>query len=182
MKKLDRRKDRRNWFCCVSHDEEQRQHLKESCKDFKRWFWIDHQPDDENGTPHTHFMVMYGGSCYIRTCAQKLGIPENFVQFCESHRAYAQYMIHKNSPEKIQYKATDVHTNYPGLYRSMIVDSGDSDIISLFSDLSQLELGVISVKDFLQSHYNELQSMPFYQRVRMYETLTKLTNCGGHST
>lgn len=182
MKKLDRQKDRRNWFVCVSHDDAQRQHLKESCTAFKRWYWIDHEPDDENGTPHTHFMVMYSGCCYIRTCARLLGIPENFVQFCENHRAYGQYMIHKNSPEKKQYSFDDVHTNTPGLYRSFLADDVDSDVISLFGDLHKLEMGAVTLNDFLEMHFSELQSMPFYQRIRLYETLTKLSVYGVHST
>lgn len=173
--KKDRQKDRGNWFVCVSHEPEQIEHLKQSCKNFKRWFYIEHDPDSEEGSHHIHVMVMYGGSCYIRTCARVLGIPENFVQFADIPRAYAQYMIHMNSPEKHQYQVTDVKTNVPGLYKSMLQEQSDSDVISLFDDLKHLELGRLSLKEFLDKHFSELQSMPFYQKCRLYSTLKDLS-------
>lgn len=175
MRKKDRQKDRGNWFVCVSHEPEQIEHLKESCKNFRRWFYIEHEPDNEEGKPHIHVMVMYGGSCYIRTCARVLGIPENFVQFADVPRSYAQYMIHKNSPEKHQYRPEDVCTNVPGLYKSMLVEQADSDVISLFTDLKNLEQGKITQRHFLEIHFNELQTMPFYQKVRLYGTLKDLS-------
>lgn len=170
----DRQKDRGNWFVCVSHEPTEIETLKTTCKNFKRWFYVEHEPDTEEGRPHIHVMVMYGGSCYIRTCARILGVPENFVQFCDCPRAYGQYMIHKNSPEKKQYQVSNVLTNVPGLYKSMLVDTSDSDISSLFNDLRRLSRGQVTLDEFVQAHFNELQTMPFYQKIKVYESLQKL--------
>ena len=60
MRKKDRQKDRANWFVCVSHNPDEIEHLKESCKNFRRWFYIEHEPDSEEGSHHIHVMVMYG--------------------------------------------------------------------------------------------------------------------------
>lgn len=172
--KKNRKTTRSNWFCTVSNVPEQMELLKQNCKNFKRWFYIEHLPDFEEGKPHLHVMVMYGGSCYIKTCANLLGVPENFVQFCSSHRAYAQYMIHLHNDEKIKYSADDVKTNYPGLYKSMLIDCVNDDVHSLFDDIRQYRLGKLSLNEFVERHYTEFQSMPFYQKIKIYEYLEKV--------
>lgn len=173
MPKKDRQKDRSNWFCAVSNVPEQMDLIKQNCKNFKRWFYIEHEPDSEDGKRHLHLMVMYGGSCYIRTAASLLGIPENFVQFCTSHKAYAQYMIHLHEEEKIKYNASDVQTNYPGLFKSMIIDCVNDDIHILFEDMRSYRMGKITASDFIERHYSEFQSMPFYQKIKTIEYLEK---------
>lgn len=172
--KKERAETRSNWFCTTSNIPEQMELLKESCKCFKRWFWIEHQPDLEDSKVHIHVMVMYGGSCFIRTAASLLGVPEHMVQFVEhGHRSYGQYMVHKNSPDKIKYSSDDVHTNYPGIYKSMLCDSANDDINSLYHDLQNFKRGKISLNDFIELHYLEFQTMPFYQKIKTFEYLEK---------
>lgn len=170
---FDRQLDRTNWFCCVSNLPEQMAQLEQSCKQFKRWFYIRHIPDSEEGKDHIHVMVMYGGSCRIKTAASLLGIPENMVQPCHNHNSYGRYLIHKDDPDKHQYSISDVKTNFPGLYKSMLQDSANDDINSLFIDIREYQRGIISLDEFVERHFYELQNLPIYQKIKIYEYLEK---------
>lgn len=171
IKNFDRKKDRANWFITNSHDPDCIERLKRNCKEFRQWFWIMHEPDSEDGSPHIHVMVRYSGSCLIKTAARLLDIPENFVQPCYSHRGHAQYLIHMHNDEKIKYKPEDVHTNFPGLYKSMLIDHANDDAISIFGDLDRFYTGKITFEEFCESHYLEIQKMTFYQKIQTYKYL-----------
>lgn len=174
-RKFDRQHDRANWFVTTSNLPEQITTLKQTCKEFKRWFWIDHIPDVEDGKDHIHVMVMYSGSCLVKTAAKLLQVPEHMVQPCSSHKSYGRYLIHKDNPEKHQYSPSDVHTNYPGLYKSMLIDHVNDDIDALFANLKKLRNGSLSLSEFSELHRYELQNMPFYQKIKTYEYLEKIS-------
>lgn len=176
MKAFNRKTDRTNWFCCVSNVPEEMERLKQTCKEFRQWFWVEHEPDSENGKKHIHVMVRYSGSCLIKTASRLLDIPENFVQPCLKHRGYAQYLIHLHNDEKIKYDPDDVHTNFPGLYKSMLIDSANDDASSVFGDLDKYFYGTISFDEFIQAHYLDFQRMTFYQKIQTYKYLKNIKN------
>ena len=174
-KPFNREKDKTNWFRTVSQDPDQIEQLKINCKSFPRWFWIIHQPDNENGVEHMHLLVLCSGSYLIKTVARKLEVPENMVQPAFNHQKDARYFLHLDSPEKLQYTIDDIHTNSLGMYKSMITDSFNDDIHSLFHDLTKVRAGSLSVEGFIELHFKELQTMPFYQKIKTFEYLDKIT-------
>ena len=44
-----------SWFTSVSHDLTTRNRLKETCKEFPFWAWIDHSPDNGSDEEEVHF-------------------------------------------------------------------------------------------------------------------------------
>ena len=177
QKHFDRDKDRSNWFRTVSQQPEQIEQLKQNCKSFPRWFWIEHDPDHEHSTKHLHLLILCSGSYRIKTVARKLDVPENMVQPAFNHEQDAKYFIHLNEgPEKKKYSPEEVHTNCPGMYKSMIQEQLNDDVHILFYDLTNLRRGKMKLDEFIERHYKEIQTMPFYQKIKMYECIEKLTN------
>lgn len=172
--KFDPSKDKTNRFCTTSNIPEQMEQLKITCKDFRKWFWIEHEADDEVPKKHIHVMVIASGCFLVKHAARTLGVPDHMVQWCNSPRQYGRYMIHLDNPEKRQYKPEDVHTNWPGIYKSYLCDSVNDDIESLFVNLRKLCEGKICVSEFIELHRIELQSMPLYQKIKIYEYFEKI--------
>lgn len=178
-KKLtDHEKDKGCWFSVVSHDEEQRKLLKERVKEFKFWAWIDHKPDiesvEEDSHFHSHFMIGTNATRSVKQISDSLEISSNFIQKVRYKRAYGRYFIHLDNPEKIQYTISDIHSNKRSMFEIWKQDIVDSDVTSLFKELSDLKLGFTSVDDFIKNHYYEFQSMPFYQRLRLVDLLSTM--------
>lgn len=178
-KKLtEHEKEKGVWFSVVSHDEEQRNLLKERVKEYKFWAYIDHIPDkgleDEDKHFHTHYMINSVGSRSVKQIAENLDIPSNFVQLVRYKRAYGRYFIHLDNPEKVQYKIEDITSNKRSMFEIWKQDIIDSDVTSLFNEITDLKLGKITVSDFIKLHFYEFQSMPFYQRVRLVESISTM--------
>lgn len=174
-KKLtDHDKEKGCYFSIVSHDEEQRVILKERVKEFPFWGWIDHEPDDEEGTNHTHFIVYTGATRTVKQLSDSIEMPSNFVNKVRYKRAYGRYFMHLDNPEKRQYSINDIHSNKKSQFEIWKQDILDSDVCSLFKELSDLKLGKISCDEFIKTHYYEFQSMPFYQRLRLVELLSTM--------
>ena len=90
------------WFRTNSHDPECIERLKKNCICCDRWFYIMHDPDDEDGSPHLHLVVMHS-PILIKSLAPKLGIEENFIQPAINYKMDIRYLIHLDNPEKKQY-------------------------------------------------------------------------------
>lgn len=171
-----------NWFCCVSNIDEQREELKKAVLEFPFWSWIDHEPDDEHGKPHTHFMFRTKGTMKIKHIAGQLNIPANMVQLVglgehksgKGKRAYGRYMIHLDSPDKKQYTINDIHTNRKVNFEIWITDNQDTDVRRLFADLQKIRDKELSVSQFVDLHYLELQQMNMFQQVNIFRTLNRI--------
>lgn len=180
-KKLpDHDKEKGCWFSIVSHDEEQRKLLKERVKEFKFWAWIDHKPDKEEEESdkhfHTHFMIGTNATRSIKQISDSLEIPSNFIQKVRYKRAYGRYFIHLDNPEKIQYSISDIHSNKRSMFEIWKQDIIDSDVKTLMSEVNMLCFGQLTPDEFIDRHYYEFQSMPFYQRLRLTSHIDDLYN------
>lgn len=163
------------WFTTVSHDTQTRETLKINCQEFPFWAWIDHRPDkgddEEEVHYHTHVLVRTIGTRTIRQVADRLDIPSNFVQLVRQPRSLKRYFRHLDNPEKVQYSEDDVHTSNPSEFKIASIDNKDCDIRRLYNDLILLRRGELSMNDFLELHYVEVQKLNFYQKVRLFDIL-----------
>ena len=178
-KKLsDHEKEKGCWFVAVSHDEECRRMMKENIKEFPFWGWIDHAPDKETEESdnhfHTHFIMRTAGSRSIKQVSATLGCPSNYCQVVRQKRSMMRYFIHLDNPDKIQYKKEDIHSSNIATFMMAFTDNSDNDIRRLYADIDRVRRGQISRDDFIDLHYLEFQRMPFYQKIKTYETLQKV--------
>lgn len=177
-KKLENHlKEKGCYFISVTHKNDLRESMKEKIKEFPFWGWVDHLPDKETDEFdkhfHTHFILRTAGSRSVNQVAQILGISGQFVQVCRNKRSQMRYFRHLDNPEKIQYLANDIHTNHPSTFQIAWTDNQDDDVRRLFADLDKLRNGQITRSEFVDLHYLEFQKMPFYQKIKAFETITK---------
>lgn len=78
------------------------------------YFYITHQPEEEDLKEHTHFRVLLSREHRVRleTLCNKLELPNNRIEFCHTNKVlFLQYLTHKNLPNKIQYEPEQVTSN-----------------------------------------------------------------------
>lgn len=173
-KKLDDHlKEKGTFFCSVTHDLELAQEMIKTLPDFTYWAYIKHEPDNDDGTPHFHFLVRNNGTRSVHQIADKLGISGQYVQVCRKVVAFRRYMLHLDEDEKIKYSIDDIHTNRIASFREAIIGNNERDITSLYNDWLNLRHGVITKHEFLQQNYVEIMKMPFYQKIKTFELLDK---------
>lgn len=181
-KQSDHEKEKGCWFTAVSHDEECRARLKQNCKEFPFWGWIDHVPDKETEESdkhfHTHLIIRTAGSRSIKQVSDVLNIPSNYCQVVRQKRSLMRYFRHLDNPEKHQYSEQDVHASSLATFKIAWEDNSDDDVRRTFYDMQRLQRGQINSSEFVDLHYLELQKMPFYQKIKTYELITKLAGAG----
>lgn len=163
-----------NRFVIVSHIPEQREQLKENIKNYPFWAYIDHYPDTECQTEHTHFMFRIKGTRSIDSIAKELRIPSNFIEVLRFDRSMCRYFVHKDSPEKCQYSLTDIKTNSIARFKSAMVDNYNDDCENLSYDLFKVRERGLTPDQFIQKHYIEIQNLNFYQKFNLITQLRKL--------
>lgn len=161
-------------FTVVTNRPELRASIKETVPDLRLWAWIDHEPDDENGSPHTHFIVSTNGTRTIKAMADKLGIQGNYVQVVKKITAMYRYLIHKDNPEKRQYSIDDIHSNHIEDIASAINGERKKDPNSLFVEYTKLSLGMMTTQEFIQSNFVEISKMNFYQKIQTFQAINKI--------
>ena len=133
--------------------------------DFDTWAYIRHVPDVDNGSDHVHFYIHVKQPISIDTLANKLDLPSNMIEWVRMKTRMIQYLIHKNQPDKHQYKDEDIFTNNREFINKFLnpVDI-KTDIFQEYKDLSALSDMRITPHDFLVSHSDSISSLPFYSR------------------
>lgn len=181
-KMTDHEKEKGTFFTCVTNDDECRKNIKEICLDFQSWAWIDHEPDTEEGKPHTHFLLRSNGTRSVKQMADKIQISPQYVQVCRKVVAFRRYMIHLDNPEKKQYKLEDIHTNAEESFKLAIEGEKLKDVNSLFRDFRLLYESRITPEEFIQQNYIEMSKMAFSQKIKTFETLLKCYGRGSRTT
>ena len=166
-------KQKSTYFCTVTHDLNLAEDMKKIILDFPYWAWIQHDPDNEDGTDHVHFIVRNNGTRSVKQMADKLGIPSNFVQPCRKVVAYRRYLMHLDDPDKKQYSIDDVHTNDLASLQSAILGDDRKDVNSLFYDWERLSRSEITPAEFIQENFCDLQKLNFYQKIKTFEAISK---------
>lgn len=86
-------------------------------QNFPKWAYCLHDKDttDEGELKKAHFHLVIGtgqSPLLISTVASRLGVPSNYVQFCDSFRGSVRYLIHVDHLDKYQYSPSDVQSNF----------------------------------------------------------------------
>lgn len=178
----DHEKEKGCWFICVCSKVELRDKIKQNCKEFPFWGWVDHQPDvgdeEEDKHFHTHYIIRTAGTRSIKQVADILGQSGNFIQVCRNKRSQMRYFRHLDDPNKVQYDESAIHSNRMSTFRVAWEDNQDDDVRRTFYDLNRLRMHTITPDQFLDLHFLELQKMPFYQKIKTYELIEKLFTTG----
>lgn len=164
-----------NAFVGVTHDMTCATFIKDSIRDFKFWAWIEHAPDNDDGTPHIHFMCKTNGTRKIKHIADKLHIPPNFIQVLHNEVGMARYFLHLDSDDKIKYSLDDVHTNNHGFFRRASKESVYSSPLDIWSDFVLLRTHAISSSEFIDKYQDEIDKLGFYQKIKVYDSIMKYT-------
>lgn len=172
----DHEKEKGTFFCSVTHDLALADEMIKALPDFTSWAWIRHDPDTDEGTPHVHFLIRNNGTRSIKQIADKLGISSQYVQVCRKVVAFRRYMLHMDSDDKIKYTLDDVHTNRLVDFKSAMVGNQEKDVYSLFKDFRNLEMGHITIDEFIQLNYVEMSKMAFSQKIKIFEILCKMSH------
>ena len=89
----------------------------------------DVQEDGTPKKPHYHILIRYDNptaESTVQKLAKEIGTANGKVISVADYKGYAEYLIHKNNPEKTQYTIEEVES-YGGLnYKTLIKDDGDS--------------------------------------------------------
>lgn len=144
---------------------DQSERLISELPEFPFWAYIKHQPDSENGSIHYHFYIHLKQPLSIQSLSEKLDIPTFMIEWVRMKTKVIQYLIHKNNPDKIQYKEEDIITNNRELLNSFLFPEKNSiNIYSEFKDLFDVSSGFISVNSYLDKYSNYISSLSFYSR------------------
>lgn len=143
-KEKDRLTSKDRKFCALlypdAEDYDCEQALNNLRAAFPRWAFCLHDKDTtddgELKKPHYHVLIGTGQSALlISTVANKLAIPSNYIQFCDSFRGSVRYLIHLDHLDKYQYSPSDVQSNFnPKKYFGDVDGEGMSREIFDFLD------------------------------------------------
>lgn len=165
--------ERGSCFSVVTNVEPLRESIKKAMPDFRLWAWIDHEPDDEEGKPHTHFVFTTNGSRTIKMIAQKLEIEPNYVQVVRKITAMYRYLIHADNPEKRQYNLEDIQTNHMVDFKISLQGNNEKDVNSLFLEYTRLCRHELTPRQFIELNYGDLNRLGFAQKIKTFETIVK---------
>lgn len=90
----------------------------------------DANDDGEIKKAHCHVVVKYGGYRTLSSVQNEyamLGMDKRFVNTCNK-RAMLRYLIHKDNPEKFQYKESEIKTNMPDEVELALKDIVTSEV------------------------------------------------------
>lgn len=136
------------------------------------WAYIIHDKD-EGVEPHVHLLCSNRAGQNLKTHQEffKDILPANFICKVKNQRAMAKYMIHKGYNHKFQYDPAEVFSNDKGKYISLLQVVSPSD--NVFDDYRKVLQHQMKFKDFIVKYNYEFASMPFYQKLALYDRILK---------
>lgn len=164
------------WFALVSNIPDQRENMKAIAVDCSKWAFIDHKPDTEDGSNHTHFLVRFNGSRSVQQVADRFEISPQYVQRVNKLTAFMRYMMHLDSEDKLKYDIADIATNFSTDFELAKEGNKTLDVNSLFKLFKKVRSGDLSPEDFINFTYVEFSKMSFAQKIKTFETLCKIAN------
>lgn len=171
-------KETGSWFCAVTHDLSLAEEIKKSILDFPSWAYIYHEPDSDDGTPHIHYLIRSNGTRNIKQISDKIGLPSNYIQVCRKVVAFRRYMLHLDSPEKKQYKPSDVVTRCHADFREAADGNVKRDVFSLYNDFCRLRNGSMTPAEFIQLNYVEMEKLPFAVKIKTFSIINSNSRAG----
>lgn len=172
----DHLKEKGTYFISVTHDLDLAQEIIKVLPDFTYWAYIYHEPDQDNSTPHYHFMVRNNGTRSVWQIADKLGISGQYVQVCRHVVAQRRYFLHLDDDDKKKYSLEDIHTNRLASFKEAMIGNNERDVHDFYRDWRNLCIGNISVSEFIQLNYIALNKLNFYQKIKTFEAIDKVAH------
>lgn len=97
---------------------------------FKQWAFCLHDMDvnDEGELKKAHIhWVGAGDARTLASCAKILGLKENEIEICKNCKLMVRYLLHLDDPDKYQYAAEDLDTNWKNI--EQIICTADEGIL-----------------------------------------------------
>lgn len=76
-----------------------------------KYYMCTHVPEEESKKEHLHCVLAFQNTKTISAVSKLLGIEENYIQYCDNLRNSIRYLIHLDSPTKIQYSKDSIVSN-----------------------------------------------------------------------
>lgn len=135
------------------------------------WYaFIYHDKDDTD--KHLHILLYDEGGTTLQSHCNRFSsvLPSNFIEKVWSPRAMARYLIHKDNPEKYQYRYEDIVTNGKDKLSSFFrEDSGD--IVELYKDYCKVQEFRMTIDEFLDKYRGDMSSIPFHHKIGVISRL-----------
>lgn len=99
---------------------------KEKINGFAIYHDRDVKDDGEPKKPHYHILIRYKNQtakATVKELAKQVGAANEKIIVVKEFRKYAEYLIHKNNPEKVQYEINDVKSYGEVDYKKLITNS-----------------------------------------------------------
>ena len=94
--------------------------------------------------PHYHFIVKFKNPRYISGVSIEFAIDERFIQFLDSWKGAAKYLLHFGDPDKFQYNPSDLVGRLKSEVLKLIDDTSDDTKLAEISRYILSLRGVIS--------------------------------------
>lgn len=166
-------------FTFALSDLEQAQRIIDELPDFDTWAYIKHEPDSDNGSEHYHFYIHLKQPITLKNIATKLDLAPNMVEWVRNKTKMIQYLIHKNSPDKIHYLDIDIETNNREFINKFLnPKSTVVDVQTEFNDLRDVFAGKITPYYYLDQHSDSIANLPFYSRQLFLSRILSIASQG----
>lgn len=119
---------------------------------------------------HYHVIIKLDNATTITALANKLGIPENYIQHIKNERAYIRYLIHYDSADKYMYKLEDIH--YSRCYQRKVLKSFE-DVETEEDIICNINNFITNIKNVSDSPSTALFALIQYVNSNAYDTIYK---------
>lgn len=130
---------------------------------FESFAYILHDKDlndkGELKKPHYHWLGKVKTPLKISVVSNRLGVPENAVEFCHSYRQFLRYLIHADNPEKAQYDVDQIQGNFDK--RPLLGDVEKALVAQLMDEIINREIRTFKG---LAVRAQELNAWPEFRR------------------
>ena len=105
-----------------------------------KFYMCTHVPEEESKKEHIHCVLVFQNTKTISAVSKILGIEDNYIQYCDNLRDSIRYLIHLDSPTKIQYSNDSIVSNASDTLDKYLDISKDESLI-VCEFLSKLDEG-----------------------------------------
>lgn len=151
-------------------------------QDFEQYFYIVHDKDVNKKTgeviaPHVHCLVYMKNGTTQNGWFARVGdlVPKNFVEFINNKRASIMYLTHETAQAQADgkhvYDRSELKTNVPDYYASLW--SSSVSAIDMYRDFASLRCAKMTPEEFIEKYQGQLSSCGFYQKLRVFSTITE---------
>lgn len=165
-----------SWFCGVTRDENDMFNLIKNINEANFYAYIIH--DNDNTSDHIHYILNVAGSRAIKSIGKMLDVNPQYIQVCNQVKGYARYLLHKDDPDKFQYKIENVFTSDLDRYLGYVNDK-TNNVCELFDDYQKVVYGRLSSLEFIEKYRSEFSKMNFYQKIKVFDSLRDSFKKGG---